>query len=93
MVYCDPEELKWMPYVQTWIAQHCGRLKQETREYIMEMFERYVEQGLVFVTKKCTQAMPQVTSPYQPGITVYLCYVAHEVTSHGFLSDLSYNVS
>lgn len=61
MVYCDPEELKWMPYVQTWMATQGGRFKQETKEYILDLFERYVEKGLQFVWKKCTQAMPQVS--------------------------------
>ena len=60
MVYIDSEELKWMPYVKTWMAQKGSRLRQETQEYIMEMFEKMVEDGLVFVKKKCTQAIPQV---------------------------------
>ena len=60
MVYCDPEELRWMPYVQTWMATHGKRFKEETREYILDLFQRYVDDGLHFITKKCMQAMPQV---------------------------------
>ena len=62
MVYVDPHELKWKPYVQTWMAEKGGRLKEETREYIMELFNKYVDDGLKFVNKQCTQAMPQVIS-------------------------------
>ncbi|XP_074661680.1 dynein axonemal heavy chain 6-like [Tubulanus polymorphus] len=60
MVYVDPNELKWMPYVQTWLATISSKFKEETIEYIMELFQKYVEEGLKFVHKKCTQAMNQV---------------------------------
>ncbi|XP_077201567.1 dynein axonemal heavy chain 6 isoform X2 [Paroedura picta] len=60
MVYIDPEELKWIPYVKTWMAGLEGKLNEETRTYLFELFCRYVEDGLKFVNKKCSQAMPQV---------------------------------
>ncbi|CAD5112359.1 DgyrCDS1592 [Dimorphilus gyrociliatus] len=60
MVYIDSKELGWLPYVQTWMTEKGKKFKQETREYIMEMFDKYVEQGLKFISKKCTQGMPQV---------------------------------
>ncbi|KAG8130386.1 hypothetical protein E2320_017073 [Naja naja] len=49
MVYIDPEELKWMPY-----------LNEETRTYLFELFTRYVEDGLKYIHKKCSQAIRQV---------------------------------
>nr|XP_015200901.1 PREDICTED: dynein heavy chain 6, axonemal [Lepisosteus oculatus] len=60
MVYIDSEELKWMPYVQTWITGLSQRLSEEKRQYLLDLFSRYVEKGLQFVAKKCTQAMVQV---------------------------------
>ncbi|XP_012945206.1 dynein heavy chain 6, axonemal [Aplysia californica] len=60
MVYIDAEELKWMPFVKTWIKQYEKRLKPETFEFLLSMFEKYVENGLVFVTKKCEQGINQV---------------------------------
>ena len=62
MVYLDPEELKWLPCVQTWLTElsESKQLKEETREYILELFTKYVEDGLKFVNKKCTQSIPQV---------------------------------
>lgn len=60
MVYIDADELKWMPYVKTWITEVTDKMKDETREYLLELFKRYVEAGLVFVKKKCTQAINQV---------------------------------
>ncbi|XP_074052253.1 dynein axonemal heavy chain 6 isoform X2 [Macrotis lagotis] len=60
MVYVDPEELKWMPYVLTWKSSFYELMNDETWEYLLSLFQRYVENGLKFVTKKCSQAIPQV---------------------------------
>ena len=60
MVYVDSEELRWLPYVQTFMAKYNKRMKEETREFLMELFTKYVDQGLKFVNKKCTQGMQQV---------------------------------
>ncbi|XP_044910410.1 dynein axonemal heavy chain 6 isoform X5 [Felis catus] len=60
MVFVDPEELKWMPYVKTWMKNISKKLNEETQEYILNLFQRYVDDGLYFVNKKCSQAIPQV---------------------------------
>ncbi|XP_070836417.1 dynein axonemal heavy chain 6 [Chaetodon trifascialis] len=60
MVYIDPDELKWMPYVQTWISGLGAKLPDSVRTYLLELFEQYVEKGLQFVLKHCTQAIHQV---------------------------------
>ncbi|KAM4809142.1 dynein axonemal heavy chain 6 [Rhinophrynus dorsalis] len=60
MVYIDAEELKWMPYVQTWITGLSAQINDELKQYILDLFRRYIEDGLKFVTRKCTQAISQV---------------------------------
>ncbi|XP_004437259.1 PREDICTED: dynein heavy chain 6, axonemal [Ceratotherium simum simum] len=60
MVFVDPEELKWMPYVKTWMKGISKNLNEETQEYILNLFQRYVDDGLNFINKKCNQAIPQV---------------------------------
>eukprot|EP00071_Canis_lupus_P026518 XP_022260075.1 dynein heavy chain 6, axonemal [Canis lupus familiaris] len=60
MVFVDPEELKWMPYVKTWMKSISKKLNEETQEYILNLFQRYVDDGLHFINKKCGQAIPQV---------------------------------
>ena len=60
MVYIDPVELKWMPYVKTWITAFKNNIREETYTYILELFQTYVEDGLTFVSKKCIQAINQV---------------------------------
>jgi dynein heavy chain len=62
MVYIDPAELGWMPYVRTWskknFEEKFGPLYSEY--LLVELFEKYVADGLTFVNKKCTQTMKQV---------------------------------
>ncbi|XP_068444624.1 dynein axonemal heavy chain 6 isoform X2 [Clinocottus analis] len=60
MVYIDPNELKWMPYVQTWISGLGDKFPDPVRTYLLELFQQYVEKGLQFVLKYCTQAIRQV---------------------------------
>ena len=60
MVYVDADELKWMPYVKKWMVQFADRMKPELQQYIFDLFERYVEDGLRFVSKKCSQIINQV---------------------------------
>lgn len=61
MVYLDPDELKWMPYVKTWLKTWEDKMKAETFDYILDLFSKYVEDGLKFVNKKCEQAIFQVS--------------------------------
>ncbi|XP_067839723.1 dynein axonemal heavy chain 6 [Heptranchias perlo] len=60
MVYIDAEELKWMPYVQTWMASISDSIPYEPRQHLMQLFQNCVEHGLNFANKKCTQAISQV---------------------------------
>ncbi|KAM3623278.1 uncharacterized protein V6R79_009492 [Siganus canaliculatus] len=60
MVYIDPDELKWMNYVQTWISRLGAKLPDAVGSYLLELFEQHVENGLQFVLKHCTQVIQQV---------------------------------
>ncbi|EDO31800.1 predicted protein [Nematostella vectensis] len=60
MVYMDPNELGWRPFVRSWMQKHSDKMKEETREYLWNLFDHYVDAGLKFASKKCTQAMQQV---------------------------------
>ncbi|CAE1329165.1 DNAH [Acanthosepion pharaonis] len=59
MVYIDPEELKWMPYVHKWLKKWTEKLLEESSDYLMDMFARYVEKGLQFIKKNCVQTILQ----------------------------------
>ncbi|KAI8732070.1 dynein heavy chain 6, axonemal isoform X3, partial [Biomphalaria glabrata] len=60
MVYVDPDELKWLPFVKTWLDKWGKNMSPEAPAYLLKLFEIYVEDGLRFVSKKCTQTMNQV---------------------------------
>uniref|UniRef100_UPI00398F6457 dynein axonemal heavy chain 6 isoform X2 n=1 Tax=Pristiophorus japonicus TaxID=55135 RepID=UPI00398F6457 len=61
MVFIDADELKWMPYVQTWMAGiPINKMPLEPRQHLMALFKGCVEHGLHFANKKCTQAISQV---------------------------------
>ena len=60
MVYLDPEDLKWLPFVKTWLNSWSHKLREDTVEFILDLFQKYVEDGLKFVNKKCEQAINQV---------------------------------
>ena len=60
MVYIDPNELGWMPYVKTWITKFDQKFGEIYTEYLLGLFERYVNEGIHFVNKKCVQTMKQV---------------------------------
>ena len=61
MVYVDPDELKWMPYVKTWMDMMGKRIPDDSKVMLINLFQTYVEEGLQFASKKCSQAIPQVT--------------------------------
>ena len=52
MVYIDPNELGWMPFVKTWIVKFQEKFGQATTEYLLELFTKYVDEGINFVNKK-----------------------------------------
>ncbi len=74
MVYVDPEELGWQPYVKTWMSTVGSKFPQETQEYLSLLFEKYIEDGLGFIKKKCVQAMAQVGF-VQEEVQTFFCFV------------------
>ncbi|XP_043248669.1 dynein axonemal heavy chain 6 [Colletes gigas] len=61
MVYVDPAELKWMPYVKTWITTLPeATVKDEHRELLINLFENYFEEGLLYCTRNCDYPISQV---------------------------------
>ncbi|XP_066588945.1 dynein axonemal heavy chain 6 [Prorops nasuta] len=61
MVYVDPSELKWLPYVRSWTQKLPEEIiTEQSKNVIMELFETYFENGLVFFRKNCDVAIAQV---------------------------------
>ncbi|XP_075260085.1 dynein axonemal heavy chain 6-like isoform X4 [Convolutriloba macropyga] len=59
MVYIDPNELKWEPYVRTWVAG-LPKFDEEQKEKLLNTFIAYVENGLKWVRKNGVEVMKQV---------------------------------
>ena len=61
MVYVDPEELGWRPYVKSWIMERItSSMKEATKDYLFNLFDTYIDSGLKFVRKNCHQVIDQV---------------------------------
>ncbi|XP_053596859.1 dynein axonemal heavy chain 6 [Microplitis demolitor] len=64
MVYVDPLELGWMPYVKTWLIKLKSMFKESLASVIVDviykLFDQYVDDGLTFFKKNCDCAIAQV---------------------------------
>lgn len=60
MVYIDSNDLGWMPFVKTWMKTFEEKFGETNAEYMLSLFEKYVDDGFNFVNKKCAQTMKQV---------------------------------
>lgn len=65
MVYVDPLELGWMPYVKTWLIKLKSMFKESLASVIVDviykLFDQYVDDGLTFFKKNCDCAIAQVS--------------------------------
>lgn len=53
MVYVDPDELKWLPYVKTWLQLFDENiLIPEMKDFVLSLFEAFVEDGFVFLKRR-----------------------------------------
>ena len=51
MVYMDPAILGWKAYVSTWNRKQSTNVPEEIKEFIMQLFQVFVEKGIQFVRK------------------------------------------
>jgi dynein heavy chain len=61
MVYIDSNDLGWRPYMRTWLEGLDNELVTPLmKDFLSDLFDAYVEDGLRFVNKNCKQMMQQV---------------------------------
>lgn len=61
MVYIDPNEMGFLPFVRSWLEEGVEKnlFNQENSEFLYELFHLLAE-GLYFVNKKCRVGIYQV---------------------------------
>ncbi|XP_007435709.1 dynein heavy chain 14, axonemal, partial [Python bivittatus] len=72
MVYVDPTDLGWEPYVKTWLETISEIIPENSIEYLESLFHSSIKLGLAFLNKhKKMQAFPV----HQMGIVVNICRI------------------
>jgi dynein heavy chain len=64
MVYIDPDEIKWLPYVRSWLLKLDIGLPEDSLKYIENLFITYLESAFAFVKTNCDCAIYQVCLTY-----------------------------
>ncbi|XP_013921881.1 PREDICTED: dynein heavy chain 14, axonemal [Thamnophis sirtalis] len=72
MVYVDPADLGWEPYVKTWLQGISEIIPKNSIEYLESLFHSSIKTGLTFLNKhKKMQAFPV----HQLGIVMNICRI------------------
>ncbi|XP_046903615.1 dynein axonemal heavy chain 6-like [Hypomesus transpacificus] len=64
MVYMDPVDLGWKPYVDRWLSQLPRQVSREARAYLLRFFNHSMTQGLLFIKKHQKQlslSLPEIS--------------------------------
>lgn len=67
MVYVDPAELGWLPYVRSWLDKLKNEIIKNSIEltnYLLNLFETYAVDGFSFIDKNCLAPIKQVYCIY-----------------------------
>lgn len=63
MVHIHPDELGWLPYVQSWVNKFENEVTRnsiELKNYLLKLFETYVDEGFSFIARHCLEPIKQV---------------------------------
>ncbi|EFC46212.1 axonemal dynein heavy chain [Naegleria gruberi] len=59
MVFVDPVELGWKPYVSSWLRNSTvSALSSENKDVLEKLFDDYVQDGLDFIRNECFEEVP-----------------------------------
>lgn len=63
VVHVDASDLGWLPYVRSWtnrLQNDVIKSSIELKNYILSLFETYVNEGFSFIDKYCLAPIKQV---------------------------------
>lgn len=63
IVYIDPSDLGWLPYVHSWANRLQNDViirSSELKNYLVSLFETYINEGFLFINKHCLAPIKQV---------------------------------
>jgi dynein heavy chain, axonemal len=60
MVYIDSNDIRWYPYVKTWSKKFEEKFGSSYTEYLLNLYQTYIDKGLLFVRKACKEVIKQV---------------------------------
>ncbi|MBN3302923.1 DYH6 protein, partial [Amia calva] len=72
MVYMDPVDLGWMPYIKSWLSRQPKELGEAGQSCLQSLFDRSMSEGLCFVKKN--QKMQNFPVP-EVAIVTTLCSI------------------
>ncbi|KAK2187821.1 hypothetical protein NP493_153g03009 [Ridgeia piscesae] len=68
MVYMDPVDLGWRPYVKTWLQRLPKEMPESAREHLLGLFELSVDKGMTFIRQNRKYLMLDV-----PELSLVMC--------------------
>ncbi|XP_038073413.1 dynein heavy chain 6, axonemal-like isoform X3 [Patiria miniata] len=74
MVYLDPVDLGWRPYVRTWLSKLPRDIPESGKRHLHELFEKSLDKGLEFTS--CYTAY-QIVAATDMSIVAMLCHLLH----------------
>jgi dynein heavy chain len=60
MVWIEPSDLGWRPYVQTWLAGLHDKFTDDQKANLWKLFDDHVDHGLKYYRKNCSEGIPTV---------------------------------
>lgn len=60
MVYMDPTDLGWQPYVKKWIKTLPSHVNNQLKDLIWGLFDLYIDRGIRFIRKNCIEFIKSV---------------------------------
>ena len=60
MVWLEPAELGWRPYVQTWMAGLHDQFTEDQKANLWKLFDDHVDSGIKFYRRNCLEFIPTV---------------------------------